>query len=98
MRTPLNAPLIPASRELVRLTREAWGLTKDAFGPRVGYTGEYVGQVEHGLKMFSDKAIAAGCTHADPQVRAFWQAYRTARRHELDVAIIENCMDAAASV
>jgi hypothetical protein len=68
-------------------------MTKDAFGPRLGFTGEYAGQVEHGKKLFSDDAIAAGCSHADPAVRIFWQEYRAARRHEQDVAIIENCLE-----
>jgi hypothetical protein len=85
--------IIPTSREIVRLTREAWGLTKDAFGPKLGYTGEYIGQVEHGKRNFSDDAIAAGCSHADSDVRKFWQQYRTARHHELDAAILDRCFE-----
>ena len=84
--------LIPTSRELVTLTREGWGMTKEAFGELLGFTGMFVGQVEHASRKFSDKDIEAGCTHPDEQVRRFWQAYRTARRHEQDVAIIEQAI------
>lgn len=83
---------IPTSREVVARTRKEWNMTKDEFGPVLGVTGEFAGQVEFGRKKFDDERIAPGCAHPDEKVRRFWQAYRTARRHEQDVAIIENCI------
>ena len=81
--------LIPTSRELVRLTREAWKMTKADFGPKLGFTGEFAGQVEHGHRIFSDDDVTTGCASTDPDLRAFWRAYRTARRHEQDSASYE---------
>jgi hypothetical protein len=92
----MTAPLIPTSRELVRSTREAWGQTKREFGKTIGVSGEFAGRVEHGLQVFSERNIEDGCAHPNTDARAFWLAYRTARRHELDVAIIENCFGTAA--
>lgn len=92
----MTTPLLPTSRDLVRSTRESWGQTKREFGKTIGVSGEFAGRVEHGLQVFGESNIEVGCTHPNPQARAFWLAYRTTRRHELDVAIIENCLGTAA--
>lgn len=94
MRKPMTPDYIPSSQELVRSTREAWKLNKAKFGERLGLTGEFAGRVEHGHQTFSDKNIIDGSVHPDPEVRAFWFAYRTARNHELDRAILEKCIEA----
>jgi hypothetical protein len=85
--------IIPTSTEVIRLTRSAWQMNKAEFGRKLGLTGEYIGQVEHGKYTFSDDAIASGCSHADSDVRRFWQQYRTARHHELDAAILDKCFE-----
>lgn len=93
MRTPMTNDLIPTSRDLVRLTREKWGLNKAKFGEKIGLTGEFAGRVEHGQQVFSDRNIASGCTHPDPEVRAFWLDYLAAREREQQAAIIEKCFE-----
>ena len=85
--------IIPTSQELVRQTRAAWGLTKEQFAERLGTSGQHAGRIELGQQVFGDNFITPGCTHPDPAVRTFWQEYKTARQHEQDVAIIENCFE-----
>lgn len=94
----MTTAILPSSRDLVRLTREKWAMDKRHFGIKLGVTGEYAGQVEHGKRNFSSDLIARGCTHPDADVRTFWQEYRTLRDHELDTAIIESCFDSESPI
>lgn len=91
----MTQTIVRTSRDLVRQTRLDWGLDNRAFGLRLGYTGEYTGQIERGLRTFSQDAVARGTTHPDLHIRQFWLDYLALRFREQQQAIVDNCIGVA---
>lgn len=88
----MTTSIIRESKALVRQARTDMGLSRADFGTRLGFTGEHIRLVEHGLRAFPSETIIAGLTHPDFELRAFWLDYWSLRQREQQQTMIENAL------
>ena len=81
--------IIRTSRDLVRQTRLQRGENARQFAEWIGVRRQRVQQVEEGGHAFDADRVAAGLSHPDPELRAFWHDYEAMRHREQTYATIQ---------